>query len=235
MGKAATKMSVVTEKVRKTTSGPVRDKARTMNRLVSSVGKVIQKKGYPGLTIANIAKESGLDRRLIYTYFGSVENLIETYVKQKDYWNTDARSGIEEILLNPENIGAQEMSTLLKGQFEAVLKDKALQKIIHWEIGEKNKMLRRLSDSREEIGEQLFQHLDQYFEDSTSDLRAILALQVGGLYYLSLHAKSNGSTFCGIDINKPEGEKRIKDALDSIVAGVFEKAGLKNGNQKPVN
>ncbi|MGV0827725.1 hypothetical protein ACTS9C_02370 [Empedobacter brevis] len=33
-------------KVRKATSGPLRDKSRTMARMIAAVGKVIQKKGY---------------------------------------------------------------------------------------------------------------------------------------------------------------------------------------------
>ena len=48
-------------KQRKVSAGPIREKARTMERLIATVGKVIQKHGYPGLTVANIGKESGLD------------------------------------------------------------------------------------------------------------------------------------------------------------------------------
>lgn len=206
-----------TEKTRKVTSGPVREKARTMNKLIIAVGKVIQKKGYAGLNIANICKEAGLDRRLVYTYFGSLDNLVETYINQKDYWKSDAQEQISTLLVKETPLSSEEITQLLQGQFEAVLKDKALQKIIHWELGEKNKVLRKISDGRERLGEELFNLSEPSFKKTDIDIRAMLALQIGGLYYLSLHAKSNGSLFCGIDINQPDGKERISKALKKVV------------------
>ena len=223
MRKARVPKSEPQKKVRKTTSGPVRDKARTMERLIASVGKVIRKFGYPGLTMANIANESGLDRRLIYTYFGALDNLVEAYLLRKDYWNAGAKKTVMGLLESPQDIGSDEINSLLTGQFETMLKDKAWQKIIHWEIGEKNKILRRLSDSREELGELLFQQIEQYFDRDSVDIRAVMALQIAGIYYLALHAKSNGSTFCGIDINQEDGKERIKRALERITKDAFKK------------
>lgn len=211
------KTTTDTEKTRKVTSGPVREKARTMNKLIMAVGKVIQKKSYAGLNIANICKEAGLDRRLVYTYFGSLDNLVETYIKQKDYWKSDAREHISSLLEKEATLSSEDITQLLQGQFDAVLKDKALQKIIHWELGEKNKVLRKLSDGRERLGEELFNLCEPAFEKTDIDIRAILALQIGGLYYLSLHAKSNGSLFCGIDINQPDGKDRVSKALEKVV------------------
>lgn len=63
---------------RKVASGPVREKSRMMEKLVEAVGTVILQHGYPGLTVANIGKAAGVDRKLIYTYFGSLDKLIET-------------------------------------------------------------------------------------------------------------------------------------------------------------
>lgn len=215
-----------TTKSRKISSGPFRKKSRTMNKLILAVGEVIQEKGYSGLNISNISKKAGVDRKLVYTYFNSLDNLIETYIKQKDYWSTKAKDTIEELSENPQRINADEISFLLRGQFESILSDKSLQKFIHWEIGEKNKILRKLSDNREDTGERLLRHLDSYFDPKDIDLRAVLALQVGGLYYLALHAETNGSTFCGIDITRDEGKERIKKALDILIHNTFEKTDL---------
>ena len=69
---------------RKTYQGEKNDKSRTMTKLIQAVGAVLEKKGYTGLSIANIASTAGVDRKLISVYFGSVDNLIETYIKGKD-------------------------------------------------------------------------------------------------------------------------------------------------------
>lgn len=213
-------------KERKVLSGPLRDKSRTMARMVAAVGKVIQKKGYPGLTAPNIAIAAGVDKKLVWTYFGSVDNLIEEYVRQKDFWKFAAKGHIEELLKTSEDIGKKEISGILQYQFEVLQKDKALQKIIHWELGETNKMLRKIADKREEIGEQLFSVIMPAFETTNVDLRAKLALVLGGIYYLSLHSRSNGSLVCGIDINEEESRSRIENAIQDIIFEAYEKAGV---------
>ncbi len=212
------------KKPRKVTAGPIREKARTMEKLIAAVGKVIKKHGYPGLTVANIASESGLDRKLVYTYFGSLDNLIELYITRQDYWKSKANKQIET-LLQAENLSKLAMVNLLQGQFEQVLNDKILQRIIHWELGVKSKPLRKLADSREEVGELLLNKFEESYPNKDIDLRALLAIQTAGLYYLALHASSNGSTFCGIDINTPEGKERINRTIENTLDLLISTSG----------
>ena len=213
-------------KVRKEASGPLRDKSRTKARMIAAVGKVIQKKGYPGLTASNIALAAGVDKKLVWTYFGGVDNLIEEYIRQKDFWKSASKSIIGDLLKHPETIGKKEIENILQSQFDTLYKDKALQKIIHWELGENNKVLREVADKREEIGEQLFAAILPDFTHATVDLRTRLALLIGGIYYVTLHAKSSGSLFCGIDINEEEGKEKIKSEIQNTVFELYEKAGI---------
>lgn len=207
---------------RKISSGPVREKARTMNKMVAAVGTVLQEMGYPGLTIANISNAAGTDRKLVYTYFGTLDNLVETYIKQKDYWNSEAQRDAIKTLDGVQKIDSTIITSLLQGQFDAVINDLERQKLIHWELGEKNVMLRKISDSREELGERLFQLEEPEFDGSDIDIRATTALLIGGLYYLALHAHSNGSLFCGIDISEPQGKERIDRAVAKVIDMCYE-------------
>lgn len=211
-------------KPRKPSQGPLRDKERTMARMVASVGKVIQKKGYAGLTAPNIALAAGVNKQLVWTYFGGIDNLVEEYIMQRDFWKAGAKPIIQKIISNAENAGANETNSLLQAQFEIILKDKVWQKIIHWELGENKKMLRELADKREETGEQLLGLIDHYFENTDVNIRARLALLIGGIYYLSLHSKSNGSAICGIDINEESDRQEIEKAIQEIIFEAFEKA-----------
>ena len=216
------------EKIRKPTSGPLRDKTRSMARLVAAVGKVIQRTGYAGLTASNIALAAGLDKKLIWSYFGGVDNLVEEFIRQKDFWKHAANGMISDLLKESENIGQKQITELLQNQFEVVLKDKALQKIIHWEIGEKNKLLRDLADNREEIGEALFEVILPDFEKgNVHNLRGRLALLIGGIYYLSLHAKANGSTFCGLDILNDAGKNEVQTAIHDLIELTYRQANVK--------
>lgn len=219
-------------KPRKPSEGPLRDKARTMARMVASVGKVIQKKGYHGLTAPNIALAAGVNKQLVWTYFGGIDNLVEEYISQRDFWKSGAKSLIQEIFSNAENAGVKETNNILQAHLEIIMKDKIWQKIIHWELGENKKMLKDLAEKREETGEMLLNLIDPYFENTDVNIRARLALLIGGIYYLSLHAKSNGSTVCGIDVNEKEGRLAIEKGIKDIVFESFEKAELQKKNMR---
>lgn len=208
---------------RKVSKGPIKDKARTMNRLVRAVGRVVKRKGYSGLNGVNIATEAKVDRKLIYEYFGGVDQLVEEFIAQNDFWKYKGKEAIEQLVKEPEKIDRNTITYLLQSQYEVLSKNKTLQKIIHWELGDKNPTLRKIADNREEIGEKVFRIIDSDFEKANVDLRAILALQIAGIYYLILHAESNGSTFCGVDINEPEGKKRILNAMKDIVDYAYDK------------
>lgn len=77
--------------------------------------------------------------------------------------------------------------------------------------------MRRNAEGPELIGKRLFELTEDRFKDSKVDFPASLALQVAGIYYLGLHAKINGSTFCGVDINTSEGRPRVENALRSVL------------------
>lgn len=76
---------------------------------------------------------------------------------------------------------------------------------------------------QEESGESLFKLvIDPYFGERSWDFRAIMAIMVSGLYYLNMYASVNGSIFCGIDLNTPEGREKIKKAVSFVVDQTYE-------------
>lgn len=202
---------------RKNYQGEVNDKERSKLKLINAVGKVLAEKGYTGLTATNIAKSAGLSRRLISIYFDSVDNLIETYVRNKDYW-TAASGSVEEMIKENESIDTKKIiDYLLQNQLEHFYNNPEMQKIILWEISQKTKIMYEVCEDREQLGSKVFELADKEFKNSTLDIRAVTALLVAGIYYMVLHGKSTDTLFCGIDINQSEGMNRIKNAITSIL------------------
>lgn len=202
------------------THGPIRNKERTRKKLIQAVGKVFAKEGHANLNAVRIASAANVDRKLIYLYFGSLNNLIDCYFKENDFWVPAHNKDIALLLEKQKPLTQHDILAILKGQLDNVLNNKAFRKSIQWEISEKNKIMRKVSDEREKVGEQLFK-LTKHSVDTGYDLPATLALQIAGIYYLALHAKVNGSTFCGIDINQPEGRRRIENALAQILGNIY--------------
>lgn len=212
-----------TVKVRKVYSGPLRDKARTQERLIDSVGKVLKIRGYAGLTLANVGKVSGLDRKNIYNYFGDFESLIKAYIDKKEFWKIESKNKIEQLLTTQDEVGKDQVVDLLQDQFETLLNDIGLQKIIHWEMAENTELLRKVADEKELVGDQLFKLIEDKFSGNEKRMRGAMAMILGGIYYLTIHAKSNGSKICGIDINEEDGYKVIEESIEDLIDFVFEK------------
>ncbi len=206
--------------------GETNDKERSMQRLLEAVGCVIKAKGYAGLGPTNIAKAAGLSKRLIYFYFGSVENLIEKYVRSKDYF-AGASNGADQLLeLNKHTGTCKLLESILVSQLEHFYSNEEMQKIILWQISERSQIMFEVAETREKVGTEFFELADKELDRKKADLRAVAGLLVGGIYYMVLHAKSNDSLFCEIDVNSQDGINRIKNAIGDILSDTYKRAQL---------
>lgn len=207
---------------RKVVDGPIRNKEKTKQKLLNAVGKILATKGYSELKVSKIATVAGLDKKLIYSYFGSTDKLIDEYIKSQDFW---ANVDDQEIMTSGFSDGGQEITTnMILQQYETLSKNKEYQKVILWGISETRPSLRKLADDREAVGNPLLdQVIDPLFKEQSKEYRAILAMLVAGSYYLNLHFTVNGSTFCGLDFNKEEDAKILKDAIATIIDDQYKK------------
>jgi len=196
----------------------VRNKEKSKQRLLDAVGKLLKSKGYPALKVNDIAATAGLDKKLIYKYFGGTQQLIDEYIQGQDFWsNVGFPEGAET---DGGLLFAKEM---LQAQFDYVYKNKSFQKLILWGLSEQRKSLKQLTDAQEANGELLFEHiLDPHFGENAKKVRSIAAILIAGLYHLNLFANANGSVFCGIDIKNKEDREEIKQAVAFLLDQTYK-------------
>ena len=201
-----------------------RNRKKTEQKLIRAVGEVFRMYGYTGIKINKVARHAGVQKNLIYRYFGSVEKLFRTYLLEQDYWSF-YQNNLDDILEgNKTDSGKNLAKNVLEKQLDYFYSNAEMQQVIRWEISEKNEISRGISDARERLGEEMLGLTDAYFMNSEVNFRALLALQIAGIYYFVLHAKVNGSTFCGIDINKESDMKELHRTLKQVVDWGYEKA-----------
>lgn len=203
--------------IRKRYKGPSNDKERSTLKLIEAVGTVIKNEGYTGLTATNIARVAGLNRRLITLYFGTIDNLIETYVRSKDYWIAASGDAVELIKKYTGENTKPILDKLLQNQLDYFFNEEEMQKIVLWQISQSTQIMKDVSEERELLSRDFFKLSDRELEGKDTDLRAVSALLVAGIYYLVLHAKSTDTLFCEIDLNTTEGMVRIKKAISLIL------------------
>ncbi len=204
-----------------------RNKERTKQRFLDAVEQLLIMKGVSALKVNDIAKMAGLDKKLIYNYFGGTEQLIDEYIQSKDFWSNVKGEMVPEVITDGGQAFVEEM---LLSQFDYVAKDKAFQKLLLWRLTEQRNSLQKLTDAQEANGETLLRGItDPHFEDQSTQFRAIMAIIIGGTYYLDLYAAVNGSVFCGIDLATDSGRNEIKKALSSLLNSTYK--GLKNSSE----
>jgi len=219
------------KKERKRPQGEFRDKERTKLKLIHAVGEIIRTEGYPGLGVNRIAAKAGVNKKLIYRYFDSVDNLIEIYIRGKDYWATlNEKLAVANITEN--NFNDETVSELLGAQLELLSEDEEMKQIVLWEIGNSNGLIQDISGTREKTENRLLKLIDPLFDKDVADFKTILALQTAGIYYLALHATQNEGKFFGINVHSKTGRNRVRQAIKQINSWAFDKVEKKT-KKKP--
>lgn len=209
---------------RKTTDGEIRNKERTKLKLINAVGEIIRTEGYTKLGVNHIANTADVSKKLIYKYFGTVENLIELYLRGKGYTisiNNDLDDLIQQ---HGHNHGKELIPVLLENLFEELVDLPEVQKILLWEISESSKLMRKMSADREKNASELLSFINPSFEKTETEIQPVYALLLGGIYYLVLHSGGAGGSFCEIDIKKTEDKKRVVKAMKDIIHWTYKSA-----------
>lgn len=201
-----------------------RSRLKTEHKLINSVGEIIKKYGYTKLNIQNIAKEAGVDRKLVYAYFGNLDNLVEEYFKTKDYW-TAMSAEVKKLLEKNEKQNNVNLSyEIIKNQYYFFKDNIEMQNMILWEISESKPFLKDIADHKENVTNDLFKYSAHVFDNSGISIRSVNAILVTAVYYLIIHARNNGSTICGIDINSKEGEEDLLKTIEQILKWAYTNA-----------
>ncbi|MEF9477939.1 TetR/AcrR family transcriptional regulator [Chryseobacterium sp. 1B4] len=184
------------------------------------------------MRVSSIAATAGVDKKMIYSYFGGLDGLIDEYLLSQDYWSKAAIEEVEKIRLQLDDGGKSFMEKMLPAKFDYVYTHKEAQKLLLWCLSESRKSLKKLNETQEESGEYIFKMLmNPYFKDKTEDVRSVLAIMISGLYYLNMYAAMNGSVFCGIDVNTIKGRDKIKKAISFLLHQTYENLQASDKNK----
>ena len=210
--------------MRKVTDGALRNKERTRNKLIQAVGKILKEEGFAGINAAKVASIAKVDRKLIYDYFGNLDGLVKHYLENHDYWNISP-DNLDDILANAKADHGKALAYgVMEHQFESLMTNEEMRRIITWGLNEKLPVLKELDLRRENAGDEVLKAIyDPHFQGSGKNFRAMYAILMSGVYYLTLHAKMQENPFCGIDVKKQSGQQEIKKALFQLVDFIYDK------------
>jgi hypothetical protein len=184
-----------------------RDKDGSIQRMIDAVGTILREKGHKFLYLNEIARTADVGKWQVNEYFGGVLPLVKAYILKKDYWlpHFDA---LKESPLPSRSELLQFYTNILQDQFRFFLETVEMQKFILWQISESHPLMRTISERRETEGLRLMALANAHFKDSDVNFKAVIAMILGGGYYIGLHASTKNSAVTGIDVNN-ERDKEI--------------------------
>ena len=197
-----------------------RDRASTEERILAAVGEVLARDGFGAIGVNTIARQAGVDKVLIYRYFGGLPELLKTWGTSGRFWPS-----IDELLgPHPDavmELPAPERFALFFERFIDALRARPLTvEILAAEVVLRNELTAILETEREEWGagaDALFGGKD--FEQRPH-LRGVTLLLVAGVQYLLVRARTI-RIFGGIDLTSDAGWAALKSSLRAMAVQLF--------------
>lgn len=202
----------------------MRNKELTKKKLIEAVGEIFREEGYEGIGVNKIAKRAGVDKKLIYRYFNNVDQLLEAYIVEKDYWKIFSAKINEVVAAETSGNIPELFIEIFQDRWKFFSTEPEMQNLMQWELSGESELMKSIYNVREMFAQNIFKLTDTDFENSEVNFRAISALLVGGIYYTILHTMHNGNIVCGIDVRSEEGNEAFLKAISQIVQWAFEAA-----------
>jgi AcrR family transcriptional regulator len=203
-----------------TRAAPERNREQTTARILAAVGEVLARDGFAALGVNAIAREAGVDKVLIYRYFGGLPELLSAWGESGRFWPR-----IDD-LLGPDPkaflaLPAPERYARFMEHFVDGLRARPLTlEILAAEVAERNELTAILETEREQWGEQAAKLLGGKDFAKRPELQGLTILLIAGVQYLLVRSRKI-RIFGGIDITSDAGWATLKAAVRKMVLELF--------------
>ncbi len=198
-----------------------RDKHATRAKILAAVGSVLTHQGFARFGINIVAKEAGVDKVLIYRYFGGLDGLLMAYAAENPVlfappsltWPPREKSVSPAVLT----------AGLLCDQLDELRRRPVTLETLRWELQDGNGLTEQFASAREKIAKEYLARLT--FEPENypgADVAAVFAFMHAGLTYLAM-SSAKLDFYQGIDLKSARGWKRVEYAIHELLMAYFER------------
>jgi AcrR family transcriptional regulator len=193
----------------------LRDKETTQKKILQAFERLVARDGLHQVGLNAVAREAGVDKVLVYRYFGGVPQLLSALAARHPLWPT-----FEEVIgtntLGAADLSAEELAfRFLSGIVRELRKRPLSLAVLRAEIVEKNPLTIELSRAREKWAEDMLEYLESagVCAEAIAPIAAILS---AGLVHLLL-SPALADAFGGVDLKHEDSWKKMDDVVRQIV------------------
>lgn len=196
-----------------------RDRAATERRILDAAEAILVESGPSGFGVNVLARSAGVDKQLIYRYFGGLDGLLEALGERIAVWWQD-RLGEDVPKEPPETYGVLIERLALRLLKIMRTEPLAIQTAL-WELTDSSGLVRKLASARARaLQAWLAEARGGLSPREGVDAAAVNALVVSALSYACLSARASGN-LVGLDADDPKTWHRIEQALIKIVRSIY--------------
>ncbi len=192
-----------------------RDSEKTRQKILAGLEKLITRDGFTAVGVNAVAREAGIDKVLIYRYFGSMEGLLQAFADEKDLCPS-----VDDILRDLKD-GApyHEIATKIVLEHALTLQQSPLaQELVCWELTEQNPLTILFGREMEQRGLNALADRGIVPEKDSVTLSVVLLC---GLQYLILRGRNN-NPMMNIDYSKNETREDVERVISRAIKAFYE-------------
>ena len=176
-----------------------RNRADTTARILAAVGEVLARDGFGALGVNAVAKHAGVDKVLIYRYFGGMSELLKAWGESGRFW-----PGVNELIGDDPTAFfvlplAERYARFFEHFIDGLRARPLTLEIMAAELTERNELTAILETEREEWGAEVSRLLGGDAWALRPALRGTTLLLVAGVQYLLIRSRKI-RLFGGLDI-----------------------------------
>ena len=196
-----------------------RDREATMRLLVDAVGRVLARQGFRAVKVNVVAREAGVDKVLIYRYFGGLPGLVAAFAHSGDFWpDVEDLAGGDVAALSALPF-AERLVLVSRNYLRRLLRRPLTLEILAWRFMEQNELTDALDSAREAGGNRLMQLVESGDMPPSLDMPAFYAFLGAAINHLAVRSRTE-KTFVGLPLDDPATWERLEAMLERIVRSV---------------
>ncbi len=198
-----------------------RDREATMRLLVDAVGRVLARQGFRAVKVNVVAREAGVDKVLIYRYFGGLPGLVKAFGHSGDFWPSAEELAGGDVAAFMALPFAERLVIGTRNYLRSLRTRPLTQEILSWRFMEHNELTEALDSVRYSVGKQLYELLRGGDDaDPDLDMPALYAILGGIINHLGVRGRTE-KTFAGLPLDDEAVWERLEAMLARIIRSVL--------------
>ncbi|MVM37419.1 TetR family transcriptional regulator [Spirosoma sp. HMF3257] len=193
-----------------------KNRTKTTQRIIDALEDEISDMGWQGLRMNRIAEKANVSKTLIYRYFGNLDGLISHYLQLDRFFPVFT----DQILAHIRPVEKSDLARIWYRQviqtYRSFRSSKPARELLKATLFEHDPMADAISQT---VDKELTRLVEQLSFIEGFDTKAISAVMLGGMSYLTIMAQNNRPVV-GLDLRSEEGWKRIEDTIRLLYIAV---------------